>query len=500
MKLMICAFGQETNTFSPRRLEEKDFLPDGWLAAGGLVAGHRGTRSYLGGAIEACERQGVEILPLDSITIDGGAMMTKACFESCMDHLCSQVRANFREADGLFLAMHGAGSAEGVTDLEAETLARIRAIVGRDYPIVSSLDIHCTVTPEMLALSDGLFVIKEFPHTDMARAAALAVDTLIESLRTGRRPVMHWQPLPILLPNTTTSTLEAPMAAVRDHFADYCRSHGLIDATLIQGFSANDQYWAGASVLTVGWEDEPSHAQALARWFWQRRHDFDPHPNTAAQALDLAAAYTGSGYVIVNESSDNPGSGCPGDGTHLLRELVKRDLPGSLFLFMVDPVTSAQAHKAGPGAVIQASIGGRTAPVCGEPLELEAEVLALADGVFRYVTPQNQGVQVSIGPTARLRHGNVEIVVASECTQTFDDRPLWITGGSIDDYRIVCIKSAGHFRAYFQGRAGAIIPCEMPGLRSSDLRTYPYQNVRRPIYPLDGLTQEEFEHAMQQTY
>lgn len=497
MKLMICCFGQETNTFSPKRLEFEDFLPDGWQRAERLLEGYEGTNSYLGGAIAACRAVGADIIPLDSIAIDGGALMTRACFEQCMEHLCGLVRQHYREADGLFLAMHGAGSAEGITDLEAETLRRIRSITGRKFPIMSSLDIHCTITPEMLELSDGFFVIKEFPHTDVAEAGYLAVKTLAEAIRTGKRPVMDWCPMPIMLPNTTTSTIEGPMAAVRDHFRSYCRANGLLDATLVQGFSANDQYWAGAGVLVVSWEQKQDHAKRLARWFWERRHRFDPHPNTAKQALDMAQRYEGDGYVIVNESSDNPGSGCPGDGTHLLRELVERDAPGSLFLFIVDPETAKQAHAAGVGAKLHAHIGGKTAAVCGEPVELDVEVVALADGVFKYVTPQNRGVEVSIGPTARLRHSNVEIVVASVCSQTFDDRPLWITGAKMEDYRTVCIKSAGHFRAYFQPRAALIVPCEMPGLRSSDLRTYPYKHVRRPIYPLDDISQEEFENAIQ---
>jgi microcystin degradation protein MlrC len=500
MKIMICCFGQETNTFSPKRLSYEAFLPDGWCDSENLIQAYEYTRSYLGGAIDACRAEDVEIIPLDSIAIDGGALMTSECFETCMAHLCGQIGKHYREADGLFIAMHGAGSAEGVVDLEAETLRRIRAITGREFPIMSSLDIHCTITPQMLQLSDGLFSIKEFPHTDLAEAAALAVKTLIEAVRNNKRPFMDWCPLPMMLPNTTTSTLEKPMAQVRDYFREYCVQNGLLDATLIQGFSANDQYWAGASVLVVSWDAPCGHANNLARWFWDRKNEFDPHPNDACRALDMAEEYKGEGYVIVNESSDNPGSGCPGDGTHLLRELVKRDVPGSLFMFIVDPETAKQAHKAGIGARIHACIGGKTAPVCGEPVELDVQVVGLADGTFKYVTPQNYGVQVSIGPTARLRHSNVEIVVATECSQSFDDRPLWITGADIEDYRIVCIKSAGHFRAYFQSRAALLVPCEMPGLRSSDLRTYPYKYVRRPIYPLDEITQEEFENAIQQAY
>ena len=189
--------------------------------------------------------------------------------------------------------------------------------------------------------------------------------------------------------------------------------------------------------------------------------------------------------MVINESSDNPGSGCPGDGTHLLRELVNRNLPNTVFAFIFDPETALQAHKAGVGATIHARIGGKTSEICGEPLDLDVQVINLSDGNFRYVTPQNFGVAVSLGLTARLRYKNVDIVVASYRTQSFDDRPLVITGGDPNQYRIICIKSAGHFRAYFKNHAGKIVSCETPGLRSTNLKTYPYKHIRHPIYPLD---------------
>ena len=488
MKIMIATLGQETNTFSPDRIDIHKLLPNGWVTGETLPDTFRGTKSYLAGAIAACEAYGAEILPLDSMKIEGGAMMTARCLDTLVDHFCAQVQANWQQADGLFLGMHGAGSAEGVEDLEGYVLSKVRGIVGRDYPIMSSLDIHGNITPEMVALSDGLFVIKEFPHTDMAEAAYLATETLIRTIRGEVKPVMTWEPIPILLPNTTTTTVGPPMSTVRDHFSAYCKEHGLLDATLVQGFSANDQYWAGASVLIVAEREATREAKELAKYFWDRRHDFDPQPLTAAQALEQAQQYGGDGYVVICESSDNPGSGCPGDGTHLLRELVERDIPGSVFSFIFDPETARQAHEAGVGATIHARIGGKTAAICGEPLELDVEVMQLSDGRFRYVTPMNYGVEMSLGATARLRHGNVDIVVASYRTQTFDDRPLVITGAEAEQYKIMCLKSAGHFRAFFQSRAGLIVPCETPGLRSTNLKNYPYEKVRRPVYPLDEET------------
>lgn len=485
MKIMITAFGQETNTFSKDRLEFNQFLPNGWLKAETLIQNFTGTKSYLGGAIAACNDFGIGIIPLDSMEIDGGPMMTANCLNTCIEHLCGQIKLNYKNSDGLFIAMHGAGSGEGIQDLESYVLFKVREITGNDFPIMCSLDIHANVTPEMLKLSDGLFSIKKFPHTDMQETAYLAVKTLIRTIKKEIKPVMSFCSLPIILPNTTTTTIDGPMAEVKAHFDEYSKKHNLIDATLIQGFSANDQYWAGASVLIVAERDATKEANELASYFWERRHLFDPHSLTASEALDSANDFDGDGYTLIHESSDNPGSGCPGDGTHLLRELVNRNYPKSVFAFIYDPETAKQAHESGVGSTIHVKIGGKTVPVCGEPVELDVEVINLSDGKFKYVTPQNCGVDVCLGLTARLRYKNVDIVVASYRTQSFDDRPLVITGGDPDQYKIICIKSAGHFRAYFKDKAARIITCEMPGLRSTDLKTYPFNFIRHPIYPLD---------------
>ena len=63
-----------------------------------------------------------------------------------------------------------------------------------------------------------------------------------------------------------------------------------------------------------------------------------------------------------------------------------------------------------------------------------------------------------------------------------------ITGTGTEHYRIVCLKSANHFRGFFQPRADAIVTADPPGLRCSDLTTYNYRNMRSPLYPLDENT------------
>src|SRR5690606_20720232 len=100
--------------------------------------------------------------------------------------------------------------------------------------------------------------------------------------------------------------------------------------------------------------------------------------------------------------------------------------------------------------------GGR---LTGEdaPLRQVFEVVALADGPFRLSGPMAGGAVANLGQMARLRHGQVEVVVVSERTQCHDlefFRRVGIEPSQID---IVAVKSTNHYRAAFEPIAGTII-------------------------------------------
>ena len=51
---------------------------------------------------------------------------------------------------------------------------------------------------------------------------------------------------------------------------------------------------------------------------------------------------------------------------------------------------------------------------------------------------------------------------------------------------VVVIKSPNGFRPHYEAVAAAIVPVDVPGSTSANLRSLPYQHVRRPIFPLDN--------------
>ena len=97
------------------------------------------------------------------------------------------------------------------------------------------------------------------------------------------------------------------------------------------------------------------------------------------------------------------------------------------------------------------------------------------------------GQPVNFGRTVRLQKGNVDIVVASNAFQIMDDGIFLLLGIDVKEYNIVSVKSAQHFKAYFEKISENIITVDPPGISTGNLETLPLQHIQRPIFPLDDI-------------
>ena len=488
-RIALVQLGYESNTFSSRRAQLQDLAPDGWIAADTVVQRFTGTRTGIGGVLEAAAQQGAAVVPMDLLSRNGafnaGSIVDDGVWREAVDHICAQLARTAEEYDGVCAAIHGAACTDTLDDADGYFLRRVRQTVG-DKPVTAFLDLHAVVTPEMLEMTDALFGVKTYPHVDFYEMGRLAAETLIRTLRGEIKPSVAWESLPMLVQEAFSTTQQGLGQELREYVAEYAAAHGLLDATFFHGFSTADTPYAGACVVAVADGRAPREAaREMARYIWDRRRGFSQVCRDAAGAVDAALDAVKDGYVVINETSDNPGGGCPGDGTHLLRELLRRDLPGSMFSVICDPAAAAACHEAGVGARLSLSVGGHSEELFGQPLEVEAQVLGLSDGTFVCASPMYPGLTLRYGPSARVRCGRVEIVLVSRRMQTYDDRPIRMTGGRMEDYRIVALKSTNHFRAYFKDTADAIITADTPGLFPADLKKLDYRKVRRPIFPLE---------------
>jgi microcystin degradation protein MlrC len=189
---------------------------------------------------------------------------------------------------------------------------------------------------------------------------------------------------------------------------------------------------------------------------------------------------------VLADVSDNPGGGSPGDGTHLLRAMLDAGLADACFGFIYDPDTALQAHVAGAGVEIDVRLGARGDAGYGDPIVARATVRCLTDGRFRATNPMLGGRLIDLGPSARLRIGTLDVIVASRRTQTFDPELFLLHGIDVRRCAIVALKSSHHYRAGFRELAGEIIGVDTGGATSPRVSALRHERIRRPMWPLDA--------------
>ena len=300
MVILICQFGNETNTFAPGRTGIEQLAPKGWTPGEQVEQRFGGVRCFLGGAVRAVREAGHTPLPIDLLTNNGnfgaGPLMTGSCAREAMDHICAQVGERLGSFDGIYFALHGAGCCEFDQDLEGYALGRLREVVGDEMPIFCSLDLHANATEEMAKLATGLFAIKENPHNDCYEAGFATAKHLIALLEGREAPRVGLLRLPMLVSPVRGSTLSGPGKAVKEHFASYCREKGLLECAFLHGFSATDRPCSRASVLVVADGEDPMvHAEALGRFVWGLREEF-----VKVEIPDAAGAVVLHCYVIMS--------------------------------------------------------------------------------------------------------------------------------------------------------------------------------------------------------
>lgn len=479
MRIAIAGISHETNTYC------RDFTPADafYQLRGDRLLATRGQESDVGGAVSACDAAGVEPVPILFASTQPSGTITRDAYDAFKTEILDGLTRS-GQLDGIVLCLHGAGVVDGIDDLEADLAVSVRDLVGPELPITASFDLHGNISQTMADALDGTFACHHYPHVDLHERAAEAVALAVRIARDGLKTYTHVASAPLLLPTTTTYT--NPGKARLERMLDAERKPGVIDVSWFHGFPYTDVPHVGCYVA-VTTENDPELAERIADtliWeLWNDRELFRPDSLSAPEAVS-AALQEEAFPVVIHETSDNCGGGAPGDGTHLLRAMLEAKLESACFGFIVDPETAAQAHEAGVGQTIDVMIGGRYDDLHGEPLAARAYVKSLHDGRV-IMQAMFKGAPINLGPMARLVIDDMDVLIASRRSQTFDPEPFLALGIDVMRYRYVALKSSNHFRAGFQDLAASIITADPPGLTTHHIEVFPRQKCDRALWPID---------------
>src|SRR5437667_3404449 len=263
-RIAVGGFLHETNTFAPTKATYDAFVHGGgWprMAQGANVLKTlRGINVGLAGFIEAAETEGWELVPTIFTAATPCAHVTEDAFERIAKVIVDGI-ASAGKLDAVYLDLHGAMVTEHLDDGEGEVLARVRKVIGKELPLVVSLDLHANVTPEMIEHADAMIAYPTYPHIDMADTGRAAARHLALLLRTKQKLAKAFRQLPFLIPISWQCTNDQPSKGIYQKLAAL-ESDAVPTLSFAPGFPAADFPECGPSVFAYG--STPADADAAA--------------------------------------------------------------------------------------------------------------------------------------------------------------------------------------------------------------------------------------------
>ena len=487
MRFALGGIMHESNTFCPQMTTLKQFMDSETLTGEDIVSSLRGSRSFVGGVIDAAEELGVELVPTLYASTSPYGVVEEEAFTYLLNQLCMRMR-QAGGVDGIVLCLHGGMVAENSMDPEGEILARVREIVGANTPVTCTLDMHCNVSQRMIDNCDAFFVNNENPHRDSYDRGVEATRVLRDIVEGRVEPVMALR-RPGMLPPTlhVNPPHSGPLVDIFKRAFEMEEAIRVINVNVCAGFPWSDVPDAGMSVVTVVDGDQEladELADELSQRLWEARHEFIPSLMKPDEAVEKAMQAQ-EGPVILADVADNPGDGTTQDSTAILASLIRHGARDALLAVINDADALEACLAAGVGEEVTLDLGCK-ARLFGDPVHLMGRVKTITDGSLRHSSSLYGEFERQIGRTIVLETGGIEIIVTERRNVPMVSELFWRHGIDPSTKKIIVVKTFRmHLEPKYRLFAKEVIEVDAPGQASVDMKSFNWTKIPRPMYPID---------------
>jgi len=486
LRIAVGQISCESNTFSAFTCDLDTVRKTGYLYEGDDVLELKDKNNEVAGMIATVERSGATVVPLLATRWNSSAVVTSECYRYLRDHLVARLK-DADPVNGVLLSCHGSMVAEGVDDPEADLARAVRQTVGPRVPVVMTLDLHGNVTRPMVDSLTAILGYKEYPHDDPVTTGERAARLLLRAAQGDDCPVMAWVGLPMILTAFNASTKgDGPFAQLMNDAKALEREPGILSTSLQFVGSYIDVPDMGCSTVVISDGDRElalGEARKLAARYWARRREFLVETVSVAEAVRRGRAIDGP--VILLDTADTTGGGAAGDSIDLVRGLLDAKVSEPSIAMVVDPEGAQACLRAGVGADVTVDLGHRVDPRWGKPIRIAGRVLRASDGRFTYAGGIFGGTVGSMGPSALLQVGNIQLLVQSLPTYDWKDEQYRSVGMLPESAKFVGAKNMMNFRNAYGGIMKGQFVLDLPGPTAPDMRSLPFTRARRPWFPLD---------------
>jgi microcystin degradation protein MlrC len=263
-RVLIAQFMHETNTFSKLPTTLDDYRKR-WLIEGeAMVPRFTGTRNEIGGYIDAAKNYGWQPVWAGAANATPSGKLTRETWETIRDMIVDAAR-KAGKLDGICLSLHGAMVTETEDDAEGALLEALRALVGPDVPIATTLDLHANATVRMARNANALVSYRTYPHIDGYERAVQAA-ALVQAAMDGKKKPRCLVVQPAMLEGaehgrTTQPGLMLDLLAKADSFE---KEPGIDVVSIQAGFTWADIPYTGPSIAVSHEPGAEARAKAIA--------------------------------------------------------------------------------------------------------------------------------------------------------------------------------------------------------------------------------------------
>ncbi len=484
-RILVAGLHHESNTFNPIIAGEKDFK----VTYGDDIFNNFRENDSVTGVIKTLQGAGYEVIPAVFARAVPNGEVDYNFYIKIKNEILEKAKSALKEGpiDAITLSLHGSMRVKKQGEVEGYFLEELREMFP-NIPIISSLDMHTTMTKRMHDNCDAFVGYKCAPHTDCYETGEHAAKMTIAVLENGAKPKSAWVRVPILIAGEQSSTFVEPMMGLIKELRECEKKEGIMAASYLMGFPWADNEDSSVAVYVVADGDielAEREAVKLAKVMWSKKDEFCFQTETyeEKEALDIAfkAVKEGKLPIYLSDSGDNPTAGASSDATGFLKLIMDDDRTDNLehpvvFGGIYDPIATKQCEDR-VGEEITLTFGAKFDSVTSTPIT--------ATGIVKsYIKDWSRRGMLQ-GDLALFNSCGIDIVLAEVHVGYVTPEMFTDLGVNPRDVEIVVCK-LGYLTHEQSLVAKRSIMALTKGNTNEDLKTLEYKKIKRPIFPLDS--------------
>lgn len=496
MKIALCEFYQEIDSFNPISTTFADYKQGGIFEGEELLLYHRYQPTSLHGMITAIEEYGGTILPIIAMSAQSGGPIEQSVLDFFIDKTLSALRIGL-PLDGVFVSLHGATQTTEIDDVCGEILEKIRNTIGPDIVISVSVDLHGNISEKMVRNADFICGYDTYPHVDIYETGYRAAKFGLMKISGEKSLKMAMASIPMIAPASAYSSVRGVFKDVMDQALSLVTDKKIADISVFMMQPWLDVFPAQSTILCIADNAETAkyYANKVAQHLFSVRHEIIQDLWAMEDVFAQAESNdSGKPYILV-DASDSPNAGATGDSAALLELIQRHDSSVRAALYVTDDHAVDQAFRIGIGGEGSFTIGASRDPNASNPVTITAKVVSLHDGVFLQEGPAQRGALYDIGHCAVLHWKNTDILVCHTIFASGDPQIYRHFGIEPTFYQLVNVKACTSWRAAYEPMAEKIFETDTPGNAPLNLFRLKYTHLPRHFYPFEEIGEKDIRAA-----